>query len=235
MSRFAFRRHWKAWVVGGVAALAVLLVGGPFVYIHFFNGNEPAALKLDPTGSTASASAGASTTVSGTWTVAGGSQTGYRVHEILVGQSTTAVGRTSDVTGTIAIQGSRVASGHFTVDLTSVKSNKSQRDKQFQGRIMETSTYPKATFTLSKPITLGSVPAVWKKISATATGRLTMHGVTRAVTFTANALRSGNQIDVQGSIPITFSDYKISSPSVGGFVTVDDHGTLEFLLHFTRK
>jgi hypothetical protein len=62
-----------------------------------------------------------------------------------------------------------------------------------------------------------------------------MHGVTRTVTFTVNALRTANRIDVQGSIPILFSDYKISSPSVGGFVTVDDRGTLEFLLHFTRK
>lgn len=233
MSRFAFRRHWKAWVIGGAAALAVLLVGGPFAYIHFFNGNEPAALKLDS--SKRSASGGGSTTVSGTWTVAGGSQTGYRVHEILIGQSTTAVGRTSAITGTIAIQGSRVASGQFSADLTKVTSNKSQRDKQFQGRIMETATYPKATFKLTKPIALGSVPAIGKKISADATGELTLHGVTRTVTFTVNALRTGSQIDVQGSIPIAFSDYKISSPSVGGFVTVDDHGTLEFLLHFTRK
>jgi len=36
--------------------------------------------------------------VSGAWTVTTGSQAGYRVQEILFGQSHTAVGRTSKVT-----------------------------------------------------------------------------------------------------------------------------------------
>ncbi len=35
-------------------------------------------------------------------------------------------------------------------------------------------------------------------------------------------------------IPVLFSDYSIQNPSLGGFVTTQDHGLLEFLLVFTR-
>jgi polyisoprenoid-binding protein YceI len=226
----AFRRRWKAWVIGGVVALAVLVVGVPFAYIHLFNSDQPAALSLDSSNGTASSAA--TVPDNGTWKVGAGSTTGYRVHEILAGQSTTAVGRTNSVTGDIVISGSAVTTGSFTVDMTTVKSNKSQRDGQFQRRIMQTATYPTATFTLTKPIELGSAPAVGKTVTPTATGNLTLHGTTKSVTFALQAVRNGNTIKVQGSIPVTFSDYNISSPSLAGFVTVDNNGTMEFLLDF---
>ena len=229
-SKLSLRAHWKAWTAAAIAAIAVLAVGGPYVYIHFFNGDEPAALKLSA-GSTPSGTASAATvSTDGTWKVATGSTTGYRVHEVLVGQSTTAVGRTSGVTGSITISGSTVNAGTFTADMTTVKSDKTQRDGQFQGRIMQTSKYPTATFALTEPIDLGTTPVAGKTYKAKATGKLTLHGTTKPVTFTVQALRSGNTIRVQGSIPVTFSDYDISSPSFGSFVKVDPKGTLEFLL-----
>ena len=38
-------------------------------------------------------------------------------------------------------------------------SDEQRRDSQFQGRIMDTATYPTATFELTEPITLDSLPA----------------------------------------------------------------------------
>jgi hypothetical protein len=40
---------------------------------------------------------------------------------------------------------------------------------------------------------------------------------------------------VAGDIPVLFSDYNIQNPSLGGFVTTQDHGLLEFLLVFTKQ
>ena len=59
------------------------------------------------------------------------------------------------------------------------------------------------------------------------------------MTFTLTAERStakdgSTQIEVAGDIPVLFSDYNIQNPSVGGFVTTQDHGLLEFLLVFTK-
>ena len=104
---------------------------------------------------------------------------------------------------------------------------------------MNVSTYPTGTFTLTSPIDLAPVPAVGVIKSYTAHGNLTLHGTTRAVTFTLTAERSvaktgGAQIEVAGDIPVLFSDYNIQNPSFAGFVTTQDHGLLEFLLVFSK-
>ncbi|MDX6342706.1 MAG: hypothetical protein QOH87_2844 [Trebonia sp.] len=228
-------RRWVKWVVGAVVVVAALAVGGPFLYIHFFNGSAPPTLSLSsPTASATSGGGSPATTtatsVAGTWTVGSGSTVGYRVNEVLLGQSATAVGRSDSVTGHITIQGTTASAATFSVPMATVVSDKSQRNAQFDGRIMDVSSYPTGTLTLTKPIALGTLPAVGVIKSYSATGNLTLHGRTRSVTFTLNAERTGTAIEVQGSIPVLFSDWGISNPSIGGFVTTQDHGLLEFLL-----
>ena len=178
-------RRLLLWLVSGVAAVAVLAVGGAFVYIHFISGPAPAPLSLKPGGSggasasgpaaSAPPSAAGHTALSGTWKVARGSVVGYRVKEVLVGQNNIAVGRTHAITGTLTISGTRVTAAQFTVQMATIKSDESQRDVQFNGRIMETSTYPTGTLRLTSPIALAPVPAagVVKVYRATATSRCT--------------------------------------------------------------
>ena len=227
---------WKRWTVIGVAVAVVLLVGGPYVYIHFIQGPAPAPLALDspsagsPTGTTAGAADGAA---DGTWKVTSDSVVGYRIAETIFGQSSEAVGRTSEVTGSVTIDGEQVTEGSFTVDMTTVTSDESRRDDQFNGRIMETSTYPTATFELTEPIDLGAIPADGGQQTYSATGKLTLHGVTNAVTFDVQAQRSASTFQVAGSIPVTFADYGVGNPSFG-FVTTEDNGVLEFALAFAK-
>jgi polyisoprenoid-binding protein YceI len=244
---FTRPRHWLRWLVGAIAAAAVLAAAGPFVYIHFFN-RAPAALSLTPsaggsasasasagTGGTAAAGTAASGAVAGTWTVGSGSVVGYRVNEVLLGQNATAVGRTTSVSGHLTIAGTTATAASFSVPMDTVHSDKSQRDDQFDGRIMDVAQYPTGTFTLTSPIDLAPLPASGAVTSYTVHGRLTLHGTTRAVTFTLTAERtSGGQIKVAGQIPVLFSDYGIQNPSFAGFVTTQDHGLLEFLLVFSR-
>jgi polyisoprenoid-binding protein YceI len=125
-----------------------------------------------------------------------------------------------------------VTAATFTVDLTTVQSDQSRRDGQFNGRIMETSAYPTATFTLTPPIQLRSVPAQGTKRTYEATGNLTLHGVTKRLTFKVTGLYTGSTVQVAGSIPITFADWNIPNPSFGP-VTTEDHGVLEFELNFS--
>jgi polyisoprenoid-binding protein YceI len=237
-------RRWVRWLLVTVAALVVLGVAGPFVYIHFFDGSTPAALSLSPStsasisasapGSTQTASTAASGPVTGTWTVGSGSTVGYRVNEVLLGQSATAVGRTSTITGHLTIAGSAVTAAAFSVPMDTIHSDKSQRDAQFDGRIMDVAQYPTGTFTLTGPIDLGALPASGVIKDYTAHGRLTLHGTTRTVTFTLTAELKGGHIEVAGDIPVLFSDYDIQNPSFAGFVTTQDQGLLEFLLILNR-
>jgi polyisoprenoid-binding protein YceI len=230
-------RHWLRWLLVAIAGLLVLAAAGPFVYIHFFNGSTPAALSLPPTSTpsgTSAAAAAAAGPVAGTWTTGPGSVVGYRVNEVLLGQSATAVGRTTAVTGHMTIAGTAVTAAAFSVPMATVHSDKSQRDAQFDGRIMDVSQYPTGTFTLTSPIDLAPLPAGGVVKDYTAHGRLTLHGTTRAVTFTLTAERRGSQVEVSGDIPVLFADYNIQNPSFAGFVTTQDHGLLEFLLVFNR-
>lgn len=232
MSAITGARRWR-WLAIGVAVVAVLAVGGPFVYIHLVEGDAPKPLAVTSSspGAQASGSTGSAAGIDGTWKAASGSQAGYRVDEVLFGQNSVAVGRTSQVSGQLTIQGTTVSAADLTVDLSSVQSDRTQRDNQFRGRIMDTATWPTASFKLASPIQLGSVPAQGATVSAKATGQLTLRGTTRTVTTDLTARRSGGSIQVSGQIPITFSDWGIPNPSFGP-VTTEDHGTIEYLVVF---
>jgi polyisoprenoid-binding protein YceI len=233
------------WIIGAVVALAVAVSAGVFVYIHFIEGPAPARLSLSQVPSsdasaTATTIAGSTATtavagpvpsggVDGSWSPTTDSQVGYRVKETLFGQKNEAVGRTNKVTGTVTISGTTVSTADLTVDMKSVKSSESQRDGQFNGRIMNTSTFPTATFKLTQSVQLPSVPTDATPITVKATGVLTLHGVTKTVSFDIRAQRTGSNLAINSTIPITFADYNIDNPS-GGPASTEDHGELELLI-----
>jgi polyisoprenoid-binding protein YceI len=233
-------RPWLKWVLLGLGVVVVVAVVAPYVYIHFIKSDAPKPLSLDdvPTQTTApdpsASTAPANASVDGTYKIGTGSVAGYRAKEVLFGQDTDAAGRTNDVTGTMVLTGTTVPQANFTVGLASVKSDEDRRDQQFQGRIMDVASHPNATFVLTKPITLPSLPAENKQITVPATGKFTLRGTTKTVTFNVTASRKGsNTIAVQGSVPIVWSEWNIPQPSFGP-AQVADSGEIEFLLVLTR-
>jgi len=234
---WVMRKRWR-WLVGIAAVVVVLAVGAPFAYIHFIEGPPPPKLTLPVTHSTTTARGSGTTSdvdgVGGTYHVGSGSEAGYRVTEVLVGQNSTAVGRTTKIWGSVTISGASVTAGTVTVDMASVESDQSERNAQFDSRIMDVAQYPTATLKLTAPIALGTVPSVGSTVTYTAIGDLTMHGVTRKVTFPLTAERTADGIDALADVPIVFADWDIANPSVGGFVTTDSSGTLEVLVNLTK-
>lgn len=239
------KRKPVVWIVVGIVVVLLLLVGGPFLYINVIKEDAPPPLALpgnasvsttastggSPSSTTAPGAGGGDTAISGTWTATEGSQVGYRVEEVLLGQSTEGVGRTSEVEGSLTIDGTVLTEVDLTVDMTTLTSDDPRRDGQFNGRIMDTATHPTATFVLTEPVDIGSVPQDGDMVTITATGDLTLRGVTRSVTTDLQAQLTGGTISVQGAIPITFADYEIDNPS-GGPAQVGDSGTLELLVVF---
>jgi polyisoprenoid-binding protein YceI len=224
-------RRWIRWAVAGVVAVLVLVVGGPYVYFHFIEEDPPAPLSLDTTPTSTLPAGATAAPLAGTWNITNSSVVRYRVRETLFGQSGTAVGTTNTVTGSMTIAGTDVTDASFTVDMTTVSSGNGNRDRAFQGRIMDTASNPTATFELTEPIALGTPPKDGVQKQYTATGELTLHGTTKAVTFPLQARRTADVIAVQGNVPVTFSDYGIDNPS-GGPASVGNEGQMEFVLQF---
>jgi polyisoprenoid-binding protein YceI len=231
-------RRLALWLAGAAVAVVVLAVGGTFIYFHVISGPTPAPLSLKPaprSSSPATAGDSSATSVAGIWKITTGSVVGYRVKEILFGQNHVAVGRTGAITGHLTISGTTVTAAAFTVQMATIKSDASERDAQFRGRIMDTAAYPTGTLTLTKPIALGTLPAAGVVSGYAAAADLTLHGQTRPVTFRLSAERTSGEIEVSGSIPILFANWDIPNPSFTGFVTTQNHGVLEFLLKFARS
>lgn len=272
-------------MAGAVALVVILVVGVPYAYIHFIEGEAPPPLSLSdvsdaadtvavpsgvdgaaassadvtepavtesqatepavtesataPTGTPAETSAAdsndsATDGLAGTWSVGSGSQAGYRVHETLAGQSTTAVGRTDDVTGSLTLSDTEITAAQITVQVATIASDNRQRDGQFTGRIMQSSQYPTATFELSQPVSYDATLAAGADSTLNATGDLTLHGTTQQVTFPITVQRTDSGLAATGAIDIAYQDYGINNPSIGGFVSVGESGTIEFLIVVTR-
>jgi polyisoprenoid-binding protein YceI len=239
-----FSRHRNKLIAAVVAVLLVTVVG-PFVYINVIKEDAPDKPSVDDISVSADSSTSTSTaagapavddgTIDGTWTVQQGDEVfaGYRAKEVLFGQDAEAVGRTGDVTGTLTASGTTVTAVDVTVDMTTVESDESRRDGQFQGRIMSTSEFPTAEFHLTEPIELGSLPAEGEKVTVEAIGELTLRGVTKPVTVELEAKRQAGTLVVSGSAEIDFDDFEIPDAS-GGPATVGRTGSFELLLVFAR-
>jgi len=79
------------------------------------------------------------------------------------------------------------------------------------------------------------VPAEGQRITAAATGDLTIHGVTRQVTLDLQAQLQNGVLVVVGSTDVAFSDYGVTAPTAPVVASVEDHGTIEVQLYFVRK
>lgn len=171
--------------------------------------------------------------LSGEWTVAQGSEAGYRVDEVLNGVDVTVTGRTDQVTGTLTVDGLTLQAAELTVDVASITTDSSSRDSYFRDNALRVGQYPTATFRLTEPIAVETPPTAGETIERELTGELTLAGVTQTVTFTVQARTDGTTAEIAGQIPIVFADFGVNAPTLG-FVSVEDSGYVEFQLVLGR-
>lgn len=225
--------------LAAVAAVVLLVVVGTYVYARIEDSRAPAPLTLSttqPSGTPGPEATGGSTTGSaddpdGSWTVSDGSVAGYRVEEVLNGQDVTVVGRTEDVSGEVEVADGALTSARVEVTTSTIATDNGRRDEQFQ-RILDTGAHPTATFVLDSPLDVSGI-ADGGAVSVEAVGELTIAGTSQRVTALVQAQLTSDGAQVSGSIPVTFADYGVEAPDLG-FVSVEDTGTVEFLLELRR-
>jgi polyisoprenoid-binding protein YceI len=229
------RRRTLLYAATGVL---VLVVGAfALAYFVFFPTDSPDEFTLsdDTPAATATATAAATEAAGAAkWTVADGSEAGYRVREKLafLPAKNDAVGRTPDITGEAQSTGDGDAltftAASFEIDLTTLTSDQDRRDQRIREIGVESDRFPTATFALSEPLELTG-----EKVDAT--GDLTLHGVKKRVTIPLEVRQSGSAVQAVGKLTFPWGDFGMTAPSVAGFVSVEDDATLEFDLKLQRS
>jgi polyisoprenoid-binding protein YceI len=229
----------KLWMFRGVVGLLVVLVGiigVPWVYINVIKDDAPDALSLEPVSTSLPVDTSVNNNeneLEGEWLLGPDSVVGYRVKEILFGQSTEGVGRTSEIDGSLTISENSVVSAEFEVAMATLMSDSDRRDRQVNGRILDTASFPTSVFTLTSPIALTPEAVSGAEFPVSAAGKLTLRGVTKDVNVEIVARLIDGLIEINGKIEIVFADWQIPDPSVSG-ISVEPSGLLEFLLRFSR-
>ena len=176
--------------------------------------------------------------IDGSWIVVANEDAtfvGYRINEVLntIGDFEV-VGRTSEVTGTLVAYKTRISTATVTAQMGSLTTDRSGRDNAMRSQSLETEDFPEATFDLSTPIDIGSIPVEGETVTVTANGDLTIHGVTKTVDFPLEATVTNGLIVVVGQLQIELADFDISAPSAAIVAKVEDVAILELSLLFGR-
>jgi len=236
-------------LIAATIAIVLLIAGAFGLWYLFFRPAGPAAV-----GSTAaplpSVAAGASAGprtggIGGTWKVDtsigsfsdfSDSFVGYRIQEELAGiGGNEVVGRTPAVSGSMTVAGTQVTDATIEADLTGLTTDDSNRDRQLARQGIQTGQFPTATFKLTSPIELGSIPADGRSVDVKAKGQFTLHGQTRDVEVPMKATLSGDSVVLTGSLPIVLADYGIDKPNSFKVLSIADSGTMELQIYFTKS
>jgi polyisoprenoid-binding protein YceI len=220
------KHHLLRWILISSAVLVVFIVAA-----------VATAIKLQPTPAPLALAATAAAPVGpldGTWQVTSASVAGFRIQQTVLGLTSDVVGRSEDITGTVVIAGGQVTTASLRINLLALTSA-GKPAPQF-GVSLDTQHHPDATVGLARPVALGDSFASGATIRAGAAGQLTLHGVTRTVTVPLSARRDAANVEVAGSIPVTFADWGIAGPKGYGMLgSLADHGVAEFLLVLRRS
>lgn len=243
--------------MAGVVALGVIAVVG-YLLLH---GPAPEEVSLESAVENAQAAAETTTSadpvdtagvttagtgeISGEWVVdtsigdfsfedATASFVGFRIQEELASiGATEAAGRTPTIDGRLVIDGTTVTEATITADMTDIVTNNSRRDNRVQDAL-STREFPNATFALTAPFDVNLELSDGEQFAVTASGDLTIAGVTNAVEFPLEAQVVGDVVVVVGSLDIDFADWNVQVPSAAAVVSAENHGPIEMQLFFTR-
>jgi polyisoprenoid-binding protein YceI len=189
-------------------------------------------LALPQESTSGSAAAPNEAAVAGVWNVGSASIVGWRVQQVILGQLSPLVGRTSQVWGRVTIAGDAVTEGSFTVDMAGLTSSLSQTTRR---TVFDIAAYPTATVVLTRPIELGAIPREGMVERFPATAAITLHGVSRTVNVSILVERTtGDNIYVLADITFPYGQWGISAQGVPFLADLQSPATIEVLLRLNQ-
>lgn len=156
----------------------------------------------------------------------------YSVEETFINDNNrlgTAVGRTSQVTGQIALNFDDPAAsefGEFTVDISTLQSDSRRRDDAIRREWLESAAYPVAAFRVRDVLDFPAEAQEGRTIQFKLLGDLTVRTGTQTVTWEVTARLENDVLSGRATTFIRMADFGIEPPRLAGILTVRDGVTL---------
>lgn len=144
----------------------------------------------------------------------------------------TAIGVTQSVSGYIDLSldgGVTLGENRVTVDVGTLTSDQEFRDRRVRETALQTATFPVAEFIATG---IEEFPASYTEgemVSFKLPGNLTVHGVTRPVTFDVQASLSGDTLTGTATTSVLMTDFNVTPPAMP-ILQVQDQVVLNFEL-----
>ena len=148
------------------------------------------------------------------------------------GSASTAAPAQGDLAGRWVVAPGSVVGYRVREQLGFLPAPDGRRDRRMASIGLQTAQFPTAAFSAQGPIAVPATSVSGATATVSASGQLTIHGVTKTMTIPLQVRRDGGQVDIAGSLRFAFSDFGMTAPNVGGFVTVQSDPTLELRLLF---
>jgi polyisoprenoid-binding protein YceI len=161
----------------------------------------------------------------------GESQARFVIDEVLQGSPKTVIGSTNQVAGQIALDPSDLDTAQVGTILNNARTlatDSSQRDRQIQNRILETSEHEYISFQPKQLVGLPDGAAAGQTVPIQIVGDLTIRGITREVTFDATLTpSSADRFQGSAATTIRYADWGINIPQVPMVAGVADSAQLQ--------
>lgn len=139
------------------------------------------------------------------------------------------VGTTNAIIGSILFDadGMPLECSNFAVDMRTLETDEARRDNYLRSNTLESDEFPFATFVVASVEGLDGAFAEGEPTTVQLLGDLTLHGVTRSVTWEAEFTRNGDSLKGTATTTFVIEDYDMEKPIVGPVVSIDDEIVLE--------
>lgn len=166
------------------------------------------------------------------------SSASYQATFLVAGQAVpgTVTGVTGDVSGEFVLATqptTTIQTLKVVVGLRSLDSGAPERDRHVRDDTLETDKYPFATLVASDvPVLTGSYTS-GQSVRFTLTGQLTLHGVTRTVSFDVQGTVSNTTVTGTATAQIRLEEFAMRPPQTTAVVSITVNHIISLSLHFT--
>lgn len=149
-----------------------------------------------------------------------------------------AIGTTGAITGGITLTPAGAvdpANSRIVVDLSTLTSDKENRDRWIKSHTLKTDSFPTAQLVVKQLQGLPRPLPASGTMSLKLLGEMTMHGVTRPVTWDVTLVAHGDDYTGTATTHVKFEDFGMDQPRLMIVVSVVDDVKLEYDFHFVKS